>query len=116
MKSKFVELSTKKLPHDKRVKRLYGEKDDTNKFFKCWVCGFTVDSKKHPVHQVGYSPVRNSFTDFPNWVNLMSMNATDEMQQEVVCEDNATNILIGETLYYSDTSVGCPHCGSSNYK
>ena len=105
--SKFVELSIKKLPHDKKVRCLYGEKDDTNKFFKCWNCGFTVDSEKHPTQD----RAGTSFTSFPDWVNLVN-----EMNEEIVCEDNSTNIIVSADLYYSDISVGCPFCGSPNYR
>lgn len=106
--SKFVELKTKRLPHDKRTKKLYGEKDDTDKFFECWNCGFIVNSEKHPAHPSARA--KTYLTPFLDWVNLVN-----EMNEEIVTE-TGENILVGQTLYYSDISVGCPHCGSPNYK
>jgi len=114
--SKFIELKKIKLPHDKKTIKIYGEKYVPSKFFKFCNCGFLVDSKKHPSipNTTGTPP--NSFTSFPDWVNLMALETTGEHEWEVVCEDNVTNILVSGDLYYSDISIGCPFCGTQNYR
>lgn len=57
--SRHARYSNRQLPRQKRTLPLYGEKDDTGKFYKCWNCGFTCNAERDSLNtgEMGVSGV-----------------------------------------------------------
>ena len=77
---------SKKLRGDKKTIRIRGVKEDTNKYFRCWNCGFVCDSQRDSLGQYG-GVTTGTYVD------------TD-----------------GVTKYYPIVQSGCGFCGCTNYK
>jgi hypothetical protein len=43
MKSRYIKTERHQLPKHKRSEKLYGSYEDSNKYIKCWNCGFILD-------------------------------------------------------------------------
>lgn len=85
-RSKHSKYSFRRLPSQKRAIPLYGERDDQNKYFRCWNCGFVCDSERDRLHSgdsQANTVVPTSFTDTG-----------------------------GATLYYPNVTGACPFCGA----
>lgn len=96
--SRHARYSTRKIPYAKTSKQLYGEKEDTGKYFKCKICGFICDvdrdslggdSSQNPLGSDTYTATQDGVTD-----------ATD----------------LRNPVTYSIVISGCPFCGSRNWK
>ena len=89
-KNRYGKYSEHKLKRDKRTIPMFGCKEDTNKYFRCWNCNFVCDKDRDVIEQGDYGTggvVPTAFTD------------TD-----------------GTTSYYPLVTKGCPSCGSTNYR
>jgi len=114
----------RRLPHDKRTLALYGEKDDTGKYYRCWNCGFicNVDRDSLDTGEFGGSGV--TVLDFAE-INIGPQLGDDATSLLLVWEDSFVMLKIGQ----DDESVvnyrhnqypyvigGCPLCGCKNYR
>lgn len=96
--SRHGNYSSRKIPYTKTSKKLYGEKDDTDKYYKCKICGFICDidrdargddGSQYPLAFGEYTATQDGVTD-----------ATD----------------LRNPVTYSIVNSGCPFCGSRNWK
>lgn len=78
--------SHKRLPKEKRTIRLYGEGDDTNKYYRCWNCGFPCKTDRD------------------------SLGVDGTVTTETYVDTDAV------TKYKPVVIGGCPFCGCSTWK
>lgn len=105
--SRHSAYSVKRLPRQKRSLRVYGEREDAGKWYRCWNCGFInnierntlLDSNGYAGHRfVGYS------------------EAQDTTYGGVTLIDEEGIIIVASEGYYPVVTAGCSFCGCTNYK
>ena len=122
--SSYSRHRTRRLPREKRTIRLKGSGEDSNKWFKCWNCGFQVDSDKREVGDgSGVNVVM--YDDAVDKYDFQDYGHPDEMQiiavdgcvsYETVVKLTADGTVAKMKLPYKpDVNSGCPFCGSKNY-
>ena len=85
--AQYIKYDRRRLESKKRTIAVFGTDDHSNRFFKCWNCGFICDSQRDKTGDgVGYSVVQ------------------------------VTDPYTGDLNYSQQVSSGCPQCGSRNYK
>lgn len=89
--------SMRRLPHQIRSKVVYGEFEDTSKYYHCFNCGFICDKE------------RDILTDRTG-VRALGRLATED-GHGVRTEDGFDIYL--ENSY--DVVTGCPFCGTGSY-
>lgn len=124
-RSKYVRLHRRRLPREKRTIRLEGSSEDSNKWFKCWYCGFHVNADKS---EIGDGSGVNTvlYNDAVDNYDIQDYGQSDKMQHltldgcihfETVVKPTAEGTVASMKLpYKSDISSGCPFCGSKNYR
>jgi hypothetical protein len=110
-RGKYVYHSTKRLPSDRRTKKLPGSGDDHAKCYKCWNCGFICDKDRDSVDRYEgrsggtntlYGPAREEYL-------------VDE-GNEYCWDEHNSEIIVDMGSYYPTMAKGCPLCGSTNYR
>lgn len=107
----------------RKSKVLPGKGDDKGKFYKCWHCGFIIDSSKHPTtghFRMELVRVRVGTRDPTSGSGAM---VTTEGDDFITTEDGyiietEPYPYVGETptldqldVYTSDPIGNCPFCG-----
>ena len=88
-RSRHSQYSERRIPHDKRRISVYGEREDTGKWWRCWNCGFINDIDRSPVDTGEFGRTG---------VSVKTYVDTD-----------------GITKYFPDVVGGCKFCGSTNW-
>jgi len=104
----------------KRTIPIYGEKEDTGKYFKCWNCGFICNVGRD---SLGDGDGR-AYLDSPE-IAGDSFGSQDPLSVELILDDlftilqndaNGNPITSYRYNQYPAGSGGCPLCHSQNYK
>jgi rubrerythrin len=89
----------RRLAHQAKTKSVYGEFEDTSKYYHCWNCGFICNKE------------RNTLSD-RSGVRALGIYLTTEDNEKSRFED-------GSEIYLEDSYevvIGCPFCGTGSYK
>lgn len=92
--SRHSSYSIRRLPKQKRTLPIYGEREDTGKWYHCWNCGF----------------VCNIDRDRLATVSVGSGSGVVVKETTIYIDDVAVIVK------YPDVTGGCPFCGSFNYR
>jgi hypothetical protein len=120
-RSVYIKTHRQKLPRHKRSQRLRGSFEDSNRWIKCWNCGFTIDLTKVSIGGRGGIEVRDFSYENQDIVDSGDPNnillTLDTLNMEgVILEDGADGSAI--TDYYTPRIAvavrGCPCCGCTN--
>lgn len=103
-----------------------GNGEDSGKYYRCWNCGFTVDSTRDSIggehsgsgdnHLDFHEPAFGA-KDTSDDLNSLSVLGGDIGHFEVALEnvgDGTTEKIRHD--FKSDMTGGCPMCGTYNYK
>ena len=93
--SRYGEFGSKRLPHLKKTVRVDTTCPDEKKYFKCWYCGFVLNSDRDSVHEgegLTYLENNGAFQD-----NAFQSDAFDTVEYIV-----------------PEVTGGCPLCGCLN--
>jgi rubrerythrin len=88
--SRHSVYSERKLPRQKRSLPIYGEREDANKYWHCWNCGFVCNIQRDTLDTGAHATAGVSVGTFTD---------TD-----------------GSTHYVTTITGGCPFCGTRNWK
>jgi hypothetical protein len=131
MDSRYTHYDKRSLPRQKRRIKLPGAKnyggveaDQTDKFYKCWNCGFvckvgrdqlgdgvgycvtdTVETSDYNPQEQGLLDIKG-FDMSPDDMSTVLMMKLDSQDNPVTVTHNFTQVV----------TSGCPLCGSRNYK
>ena len=121
--SKYIPIKRRKLPRHTKSKVLEGSFDDTKKYYRCWNCGFTLDSGKDfggnsdvdgnlAVEVVRKLPSVRLNGD----TNLVKISAECGLSNTILMQELGANSTPKTTVNsFSATVVqGCPFCGTTN--
>lgn len=123
--SRHTVYSTRKLPHDKRVIKLYGEHEDKGVYYGCWNCGFVMDSDRDAYgdgnsrHGITYSEYAIAVADRTHRGDLNSVTPSLDgaVHYQVAMENGADGNPQDVVHYYKPVvGTGCPFCGTLNWK
>ncbi len=139
--SRFIHYDKRRLPREKRTISVFGavsyidgrpEKDQSNKLFRCWNCGFICNELHNNIKTgdgEGYY-----ITDKPDTPSILNIGAS---AYEFPESDNTRDVSIGiertstaylmmedcmeepVTVIHNNDSVvtsGCPFCGTKQYR
>jgi hypothetical protein len=113
------------VPHDKRVQPLYGEKEDAGKWYRCWNCGFPIDSTKTalggnapnqgvvPIAVDGFLP-NPVLSGIPFTYELSLDGDTGGIVLEELGPDGTPKPIRYD--FMPDVVAGCPFCGCMNWR
>lgn len=107
-KSRFIHTSRKRSERHKRSDRIYGAFEDSNRWIKCWNCGFVVDLANVSLGD-GSGIVPTYIPDHGRSVadELVRYASIDELTFVGAC------IVLSKT-YLPQATAGCPFCGCKN--
>lgn len=125
--SKFSKYSTKKLSRRNRTQHVPGDREDTNKFYFCQICGFITDIERDTLDFGEMSSDGIITTDFVGEINNAEpfdghdtdivIDAVDH-NHEVLAKYGPDGVTDERVDHYQTSEVigGCPCCGSKNWK
>ena len=126
--SRHTRYSDRKAPRGRRGLRVYGERADFNRFFRCPYCNFLIDANEAsspggpgvPPFLVSTVPV--PYADQPTVILGVDGFLTKGSSDGFLSEPGSDGFLTEQptptmtTLYFSEVTGGCPFCGASNWK
>jgi hypothetical protein len=115
-RSKYNEISIKKLRHEKRTIPMPGSQEYDGKFFRCWHCGFS-----------GNDIDRNTIGDGDGMTYSITILPNDPYgsgeTSAVIASSGKTVLIPSSGLSFTErhdisatASSGCLFCGSKNYR
>jgi hypothetical protein len=130
--SRHTRYSTRKPPHDKRPKPLYGEREDRGVWYRCWVCGFQIDSSRTPLgganqpNNIPVIPISEEIQnelridDDPSYATILTTSKdtpliTDDSGYATILTTSKDIPLIKYYTYVSK-GTGCPFCFTLNWR
>lgn len=117
--NRYAIFKTQRLPKRKKTIRLSGDLEDSNRYFRCWNCGFICDSERDQVGDGDGVTVldtpeiaRGGFGE-GDPVSAVAMVTGHCIVLETGPDGNPKTKY--EHNQYPQIIGGCPLCGSKNY-
>jgi hypothetical protein len=103
--------SRSRIPRQKRTIPIYGEKEDANKWFRCWNCGYICNSERDQLDTSEYGRAGITYSDTAS-------------TGTVLADDPYTGYwVLGGVFVFNSTggaypvvTGGCPFCGTKNWR
>lgn len=117
--SRNSKYSIRKLPHDKRAIKLYGEHENYGRFYKCWNCGFIIDSNNVASGGNGDGISHTEFTQ-----TVAGRTMTEDVKKVTPSLRGIVAMRLGgdgEPLplvhhLKPEVGAGCSFCGTLNWR
>lgn len=115
-RSKYNEISIKRVPHEKRTIKMPGSQEYDGRFYRCWRCGFSGNDINR--NQIGdgdgmtYSIVVETPDPFGNGQTAALIQSSG---RTVMIPSSGLSFTESHEISKTATS-GCAFCGSKNYR
>lgn len=121
--SRHARYKQSTVSHNKRPRQLYGEKDDTGKWYRCWNCGMRVHADRTArVDSMGNGVVVEYVTDAADLPAVTTVGSadgsvwlTESMPQAITITSNGELEAVARPVSI-DVEAGCPFCGTLNWR
>lgn len=121
--SRYIKIVKTRIKKEKRVRALRGAGDDSNKLFRCWNCGFTCNTDRDiygdtaSENPLSYRIYPINQTHSGRFQGLGATLIGDNGDAVLMKLDANGNIVsTNPHNYFPVVSVGCPFCGTLNWK
>lgn len=111
--SRHTRYSDRKTPHGRRGLRVYGEREDFNRFFRCPYCNFLIDANEASSPGGPGVPPFLVNLEGPFDIGLPWTDVGDSTLGTIEADGDLAAIVPG---YFPQVTGGCPFCGASNWK
>jgi len=115
---------SRKTRSDSRTIPIHGTDEDEGVWFECWWCGFTCNKDRDGLggpesrDGVGYEEVIRAAPGASSGDPLSAIGLLDsdlDYYQTALAADSQGNEKLPDLPSLSNTSSGCPQCGSRNW-
>jgi hypothetical protein len=118
MKSRYIKTERHQLPKHKRSEKLYGSYEDSNKYIKCWNCGFILDITKVITGDGSGIQLTDATPSYvsPVFGGSEGLITINEISADYILlqEDGGGNPLPTSTPRLPQAVQGCSFCGCKN--
>lgn len=105
---------------EKRVKVMRGKNEDAKRYYRCWNCGFPIDSRR----ETSGDGSDIKFVEHTTSGVANAVGFSDVFTFEVVgWRESGINLLYadgtlqpGKQIFTTVSTGGCPFCGTKNWK
>ncbi len=121
----YTRAHKRKLRRESRTLPIFGKGDDAGRYFHCWHCGFVCDVERDALgdsdsssgvnHTDGLNPVGDNAPgdSAGNHATLGGDVGHYHVAARIGADDDPKSV---ERVYTPDISMGCPFCGSTNWR